>query len=130
MQGIKPNKVKGLEWNLIGWQPLELKRQRRQGGLFTGDKSSGQRVAVRLSRGKNPVDHQILPSNADGRQLLTGSGNFVQGCLLGTGDKNQASTLRVSQRINGSLVLVALLLQARQWAKADADAYGYDLEAA
>jgi hypothetical protein len=59
-----------------------------------------------------------LPRQADGGQLAVGAGHFAQGGLLGSGHQHQAGTRRVGQRVDGRLVLAALLLQPGQRAEA------------
>jgi hypothetical protein len=78
----------------------------------------GQGVEGGLGGGQHPVDHQVLPRQADGGQLLVGAGHFAQGGLLGAGHQHQAGTRRVGQGVHGGLVLAALLFQTGQGAKA------------
>ena len=72
----------------------------------------------------------MLLRQADRREFFMGAGNFAQGGFLRARHQNQARALRIGQRIDGGLVLAALLFEAGQGTQAGGIALAFVEKAA
>ena len=117
LQGVQPDQIEGLELDLIARQVAQGRGQVGQRGRFACVDGGRQRVVRTFALWHQPVDHQMLARQADGRQLVACAGRFTQGTTLGACHQHQSGAQRVGQRIHRRLVRHALLFEPGQWAE-------------
>ena len=122
VQCIQSDQIEGLERDLIARQRSQSGWHCRQRVLLARANRRRQRIVLpfvlRFTARQHAVDDQVLLRQADRRQFFMRTGRLKQRGGLRAGDQHQARAQRIGQRLDGRLVLGALLFQPCQWAQA------------